>query len=118
MGEENRGLEYMFIMMNLARLSVGLEGIAIGERAYQQTLDYAKTRVQGRDLAGGSEAVPIVRHPDVQRMLLLMKSQTQAARSLAYVVAGARDLAMRHPDEAQRKCNQAFVDLMTPVVKG
>jgi 3-(methylthio)propanoyl-CoA dehydrogenase len=118
MGEENRGLEYMFIMMNLARLSVGLEGIAIGERAYQQALDYAKTRVQGRDLAGGSEAVPIVRHPDVRRMLLLMKSQTQAARSLAYVVAGARDLAMRHPDEAQRKCNQAFVDLMTPVVKG
>jgi hypothetical protein len=117
-GEENRGLEYMFIMMNVARLSVGLEGIAIGERAYQQALDYAKTRVQGRDISGGSEAVPIVRHPDVRRMLLLMKSQTQAARSLAYVVAGGRDLAMRHPNEAYRKRNQAFVDLMTPVVKG
>ncbi|HXM27824.1 MAG TPA: acyl-CoA dehydrogenase [Chthoniobacterales bacterium] len=118
MGEENRGLEYMFIMMNLARLSVGLEGVAIGERAYQQALAYAKTRLQGRDISGGSEAVPIIRHPDVRRMLLLMKSLTQATRSLAYVVAGGRDLAMRHPDEGYRKRNQAFVDLMTPVVKG
>jgi 3-(methylthio)propanoyl-CoA dehydrogenase len=118
MGEENRGLEYMFIMMNLARLSVGLEGVAIGERAYQQALAYAKTRLQGRDISGGTEAVPIIRHPDVRRMLLLMKSLTQATRSLAYVVAGARDLAMRHPNEGYRKRNQAFVDLMTPVVKG
>jgi 3-(methylthio)propanoyl-CoA dehydrogenase len=117
-GEENRGLEYMFIMMNVARLSVGLEGVAIGERAYQQALLYAKTRAQGRDISGGSEAVPIIRHPDVRRMLLLMKSQTQAARSLAYVVAGARDLAMRHPDGGYRNRNRAFVDLMTPVVKG
>jgi len=117
-GEENRGLEYMFIMMNLARLSVGLEGVAIGERAYQQALAYAKTRLQGRDISGGTEVVPIIRHPDVRRMLLLMKSLTQATRSLAYVVAGARDLAMRHPDEGYRKRNQAFVDLMTPVVKG
>jgi len=117
-GEENRGLEYMFIMMNVARLSVGLEGVAIGERAYQQALAYAKTRLQGRDILGGTEAVPIIRHPDVRRMLLLMKSLTQATRSLAYVVAGARDLAMRHPDEGYRKRNQAFVDLMTPVVKG
>ncbi len=91
-GEENRGLEYMFIMMNVARLSVGLEGVAIGERAYQQALAYAKTRLQGRDISGGTEAVPIIRHPDVRRMLLLMKSLTQATRSLAYVVAGARDL--------------------------
>jgi len=104
-GEENRGLEYMFIMMNVARLSVGLEGVAIGERAYQQALAYAKTRLQGRDISGGTEAVPIIRHPDVRRMLLLMKSLTQAARSLAYVVAGARDLAMRHPDEGYRKRN-------------
>jgi 3-(methylthio)propanoyl-CoA dehydrogenase len=117
-GEENRGLEYMFIMMNVARLSVGLEGVAIGERAYQQALAYAKTRVQGRDISGGSEAVPIVQHPDVRRMLLQMKSQTQAARSLAYVVAGARDLAIRHLDEGCRRRNQAFVDLITPVVKG
>ncbi|HET9375416.1 MAG TPA: acyl-CoA dehydrogenase [Chthoniobacterales bacterium] len=117
-GEENRGLEYMFIMMNVARLSVGLEGVAIGERAYQQALAYAKTRVQGRDSSGKNEAVPIVQHPDVRRMLLQMKSQTQATRSLAYVVAGARDLAMRHPDEGYRQRNQAFVDLLTPVVKG
>src|ERR1700746_341321 len=108
----------MFIMMNLARLSVGLEGVAIGERAYQQALAYAKTRLQGRDISGGTEVVPIIRHPDVRRMLLLMKSLTQATRSLAYVVAGARDLAMRHSDEGYRKRNQAFVDLMTPVVKG
>jgi alkylation response protein AidB-like acyl-CoA dehydrogenase len=117
-GEENRGLEYMFIMMNVARLSVGLEGVAIGERAHQQALAYARTRVQGRDISEGGDAVPIIRHPDVRRMLLLMKSQTQATRSLAYVVVGARDIAMRHPDEAQRKRSLAFVDLMTPVVKG
>jgi acyl-CoA dehydrogenase len=117
-GEENRGLEYMFIMMNVARLSVGLEGVAIGERAYQQALAYAKTRIQGRDVSGGNEPVPIIRHPDVRRMLLLMRSQTEATRSLAYVVTGARDIAMRHPDEAYRKRSQAFVDLMTPVVKG
>ena len=117
-GEENHGLEYMFIMMNLARLSVGLEGVAIGERAYQQALEYAKTRVQGRDLFGGSEAVPIIRHPDVRRMLLLMRSQTEAARALAYVVTKARDLALHHPDKEQRNRSQAFVELLTPVVKG
>lgn len=117
-GEENRGLEYMFIMMNVARLSVGLEGVAIGERAYQQALAYAKTRIQGRDISGGSDPVTIIQHPDVRRMLLLMKSQTEATRALAYVVVGARDVAMRHPDETTRKRSQAFVDLMTPVVKG
>jgi alkylation response protein AidB-like acyl-CoA dehydrogenase len=117
-GEENRGLEYMFIMMNVARLSVGLEGVAIGERAYQQALAYAKTRMQGRDLSGGGDPVPIIRHPDVRRMLLLMKSQTEATRALAYVVAGARDLAIRHPDESYRRRSRAFVDLLTPVVKG
>jgi 3-(methylthio)propanoyl-CoA dehydrogenase len=117
-GEENRGLEYMFIMMNVARLSVGLEGIAVAERAYQQALAYAKTRIQGREISGGSDPVPIILHPDVRRMLLLMKSQIEATRALAYVVIGARDLALRHPDEATRARNQSFVDLMTPVVKG
>jgi 3-(methylthio)propanoyl-CoA dehydrogenase len=117
-GEENHGLEYMFIMMNLARLSVGLEGVAIGERAYQQALEYAKTRVQGRDLSGGNEAVPIIRHPDVRRMLLLMKSQTEAARALAYVVTKARDLALHHPEQQHRIRNQGMVELLTPVVKG
>jgi alkylation response protein AidB-like acyl-CoA dehydrogenase len=117
-GEENRGLEYMFIMMNVARLSVGLEGVAVGERAYQQALAYAKTRIQGRDISGSDNSVPIIRHPDVRRMLLLMKSQTEATRALAYVVIAARDIALRHPDEATRMRSQSFVDLMTPVVKG
>jgi len=117
-GEENRGLEYMFTMMNVARISVGLEGVGIGERAYQQAREYARSRVQGRDISGGGGPVPIIRHPDVRRMLLLMKAQTEATRALAYVVVAARDLANHHPDEQTRKRNQAFVDLMTPVVKG
>ena len=117
-GEENRGLEYMFTMMNVARISVGLEGVGIGERAYQQAREYARTRVQGRDISGGDAPVPIIRHPDVRRMLLLMKAQTEATRALAYVVVAARDLADHHPDEQTRQRNQAFVELMTPVVKG
>jgi 3-(methylthio)propanoyl-CoA dehydrogenase len=116
-GEENRGLEYMFIMMNAARFAVGLEGVAIAERAYQRALAYARERMQGRDLAGGG-TVAIIRHPDVRRMLMLMKSQTEAMRALAYVVAAAMDVAARHPDEKVRQQNQAFVDLMIPVVKG
>ncbi|HEX5091994.1 MAG TPA: acyl-CoA dehydrogenase [Burkholderiales bacterium] len=116
-GEENKGLSYMFIMMNAARFSVGLEGVAIAERAFQRALAYAKERLQGRDLAGGG-TVPIIRHPDVRRMLMLMKSQTEAARALAYVVAAALDVAARHPDARVREQNQAFVDLMIPVVKG
>jgi len=89
-GEENKGLAYMFIMMNAARFAVGLEGVSIGERAFQRALAYARERVQGRDLAGGATA-PIIRHPDVRRMLMLMKSQTEAMRALAYVVAAALD---------------------------
>ena len=116
-GEENKGLAYMFIMMNAARFSVGLEGVAISERAFQRALAYARERVQGRDLNGGG-TVPIIRHPDVRRMLMLMKSQTEAMRALAYVVAAALDIAARHPDEKMRQQNQAFVDLMIPVVKG
>jgi alkylation response protein AidB-like acyl-CoA dehydrogenase len=116
-GEENKGLAYMFIMMNAARFSVGLEGVAIAERAFQRALAYARERLQGRDLNGGG-TVPIIRHPDVRRMLMLMKSQTEAMRALAYVVAAALDVAARHPDEKMRRQNQAFVDLMIPVVKG
>jgi len=116
-GEENKGLAYMFIMMNAARFGVGLEGVAIAERAFQRALAYARERVQGRDLVEG-RTVPIIRHPDVRRMLMLMKAQTEAMRALAYVVAGATDLAQRHPDAALRQRNQAFVDLMIPVVKG
>ena len=117
-GEENRGLEYMFIMMNAARFAVGLEGVAIAERAYQHALAYAKERVQSRDLAGGGKAVPIIRHPDVRRMLMSMKAQTEAMRALIYVVAAAMDKARRAPDKEERMRNHAFVDLMIPVVKG
>jgi len=117
-GEENRGLEYMFIMMNLARFAVGMEGLAISERAYQQALAFAKERVQSRDVAGGGKAVTIIHHPDVRRMLMSMKSQTEAMRALAYVVAAAVDKSLRHPDKEERARNQAFVDLMIPIVKG
>ncbi|MSQ51111.1 MAG: acyl-CoA dehydrogenase [Betaproteobacteria bacterium] len=117
-GEENRGLEYMFIMMNAARFAVGLEGVSIAERAYQQALAYARERIQSRDLAGGGASVPIIRHPDVRRMLMSMKTQTEAMRALAYVVAAAMDAAHRHTDKAERARQQAFVDLMIPVVKG
>jgi alkylation response protein AidB-like acyl-CoA dehydrogenase len=113
-GEENRGLEYMFIMMNAARFAVGLEGVAIAERAFQRALAFARERVQGRDLVGGGASVPIIRHPDVRRMLMLMKSQAEAMRALAYVVAAAMDFALKTKDKA----HQAFVDLMIPVVKG
>ena len=117
-GEENRGLEYMFIMMNAARFAVGLEGVAIAERAFQRALAFAKERVQGRDLIEGGKAVPIIRHPDVRRMLMLMKSQTEAMRALAYTTASAMDFARKAPDGEARKRHQAFVDLMIPVVKG
>ncbi|CAG0928796.1 MAG: 3-methylmercaptopropionyl-CoA dehydrogenase [Rhodocyclaceae bacterium] len=117
-GKENEGLKYMFVMMNAARFAVGLEGVAIAERAYQQALQYARDRIQGRDLADGSGPVPIVRHPDIRRMLMLMKAQTEAMRALAYVVAAAHDAARRHPDAEERKRNLAFVEFMIPIVKG
>jgi alkylation response protein AidB-like acyl-CoA dehydrogenase len=117
-GEENRGLETMFIMMNAARFAVGLEGVAIAERAFQRALAFARERVQGRDLVGGGGAVPIIRHPDVRRMLMLMKSHAEAMRALAYTTAAGLDFAQRHPDKEVRKRHQAFVDLMIPVVKG
>jgi len=116
-GEENKGLSYMFVMMNAARFSVGLEGVAIAERAFQRALAYARDRVQGKELTGG-RTVSIIQHPDVRRMLMLMKSQTEATRALAYVVAGAMDTAARHPDKETCARNQAFVELMIPVVKG
>jgi len=112
-GEENKGLAYMFIMMNSARFSVGLEGVAIAERAFQRALAYAKERLQGKDLIEG-KTVPIIRHPDVRRMLMLMKSQAEATRALAYVVAAAMDFAHKSGDPK----HQAFIDLMIPVVKG
>jgi len=116
-GEENGGLACMFTMMNNARLAVGLEGVAIAERAYQQARAYARQRVQSREVGGGPEPAAIIRHPDVRRMLLEMRARTEASRALAYVVAGALDTALRHPDEAERRASQAFVDLLIPVVK-
>jgi alkylation response protein AidB-like acyl-CoA dehydrogenase len=117
-GEENKGLAYMFIMMNAARFSVGLEGVAIAERAFQRAVAYAKERLQGKDLVEGGKTVPIIRHPDVRRMLMLMKSQTEAMRALAYVVAAALDFSHKVSDKQERQKHQAFVDLMIPVVKG
>ncbi len=116
-GEENRGIEYMFIMMNNARLAVGLQGLAIAERAYQQAADYARNRAQGRALQGSAGPVTIIRHPDVRRMLLTMKAQIEAMRGLVYDVAAATDVAGRHPDPAERRRAQARVDLLIPVVK-
>ncbi|MEA3196733.1 MAG: 3-(methylsulfanyl)propanoyl-CoA dehydrogenase, partial [Gammaproteobacteria bacterium] len=118
-GEENRGLEYMFIMMNAARYSVGIEGVGLSERAYQAALAYARERVQSTD-AGvrGGPRVAIVRHPDVRRMLMLMKSQTEAMRALAVVVAVSLDAARLHPRAEERERHQAAADLMIPVIKG
>ena len=118
-GEANRGLEYMFVMMNAARFSVGVQGIALADRAYQSSLEYAKERIQFRDVATrGKEPVAIIKHPDVRRMLMWQKANIEAMRALAYVTAGALDLAHKHPDEKVRKENKAFVELMIPVVKG
>src|SRR5271165_548118 len=119
-GAENRGLEYMFIMMNLARFSVGLEGVGIAERAYQRAATYAKERVQGRAAGAeqGGATATIIQHPDVRRMLLSMKAQIEAMRALAYVTAAALDNARAHPDAKARAGHQAFAELLIPVVKG
>ena len=118
-GEANRGLEYMFIMMNAARLSVGLEGVAIAERAYQRALAWSRERMQGKPLGvQGAKTSPIVQHPDVKRMLLTMKATTEATRALAYWVSSILDRARKDPDENTRRQSQALVDLLIPVVKG
>ena len=117
-GKENEGLKYMFVMMNAARFAVGLEGLAISERAYQHAVAYARDRVQGRAIEGSAAGVAIIKHPDIRRMLMLMRANTEAMRALAYSVAAAHDAAHRHPDAAERAQNQAYVDLMIPVVKG
>jgi 3-(methylthio)propanoyl-CoA dehydrogenase len=118
-GEQNRGLEYMFIMMNAARYSVGIEGVGISERAYQTALAYARERIQSTE-AGvrGGPRVTLIHHPDVRRMLLLMKSQVEAMRALAAVIAVSLDNARLHPLEEERQRHQAFADLMIPVIKG
>jgi alkylation response protein AidB-like acyl-CoA dehydrogenase len=118
-GEANRGLEYMFIMMNVARLAVGLQGYAVAERAFQQAADYARTRVQGRNSAAAKGApAPIIHHPDVKRMLLEMKAGTEAMRALTLYAAWQLDLAESHADPAARARAQAQGDLLIPIVKG
>ncbi|GLT23684.1 acyl-CoA dehydrogenase [Zoogloea oryzae] len=118
-GEPNRGLEYMFTMMNHARLNVGLEGVGVSERSYQHALAYARDRIQGRIVGDKSgEKKPILHHPDVRRMLMDMKSRTEAGRALAYYVAGCMDRAHSHPDADVRAANQRRLELLTPVVKG
>jgi alkylation response protein AidB-like acyl-CoA dehydrogenase len=118
-GEENRGLEYMFIMMNAARFAVGMQGIAVAERAYQKAVAYAKERVQSRPVDGSArEAVTIIHHPDVRRMLATMRALTEGARALAYVAAAESDIAHRHPDEAKRAEHQAVYEYLVPIVKG
>jgi alkylation response protein AidB-like acyl-CoA dehydrogenase len=118
-GEEHRGLEYMFTMMNHARLGVGIEGVAIAQRAYQHALEYARSRVQGRVVGQrGGVRVTIIHHPDVRRMLMMMRAQIEAMRALAYVAAAALDKSKHHPDDRERARQQAYVDILTPVVKG
>ena len=118
-GEANRGLEYMFIMMNAARFSVGVQGYAVADRAYQHSLEYAKERVQMADAATRDKTpVRIIQHPDVRRMLMWQKANLEAMRALSYVTAASLDFANKHPDEKVRKQHKAFIELMIPIVKG
>ena len=118
-GEPDRGLEYMFIMMNGARLSVGIEGYAVGERAFQRAAEWARTRVQGKPpVPRPTGPVPIIEHPDVKRMLLTMKSQTEAMRALALYAAFQLDLAEHSGDAHERAAAQARAELLIPIVKG
>ena len=117
-GEENSGMRYMFTMMNQARLAVGLEGLAVADRAYQQALDYALERMQGRraDTPKG-ESVPIIHHPDVRRMLMTMKAYIEAMRCMIYLNAKSIDIAHHHPDEDERTRGHELTDLLTPLSK-
>src|SRR6186713_1135846 len=118
-GQENRGLEYMFIMMNAARYAVGVQGIAVADRAYQHAVAYAKDRVQSRPVDGSMNAsAPIIHHPDVKRMLMTMRAYVEGCRAMASVAAAAYDATHHHPDADVRKQNQAFYEFMVPLVKG
>ncbi len=118
-GQENRGLEYMFIMMNAARFGVGVQGIAIAERAYQKAVRFAKDRVQSRPVDGSIQAsAPIIHHPDVRRMVMTMRAVTEGCRALASVSAAAYDAAHGHSDLEVRRQNQAFYEFMVPLIKG
>jgi 3-(methylthio)propanoyl-CoA dehydrogenase len=118
-GQENRGLEYMFIMMNAARYAVGLQGVAIAERAYQKAVAYARDRVQSRPVDGSiPKAAPIIHHPDIKRMLMTMRAYTEGCRAMALVAAAAYDASHHHPDAAARSQNAAFYEFLVPLVKG
>ncbi len=118
-GEENRGLEYMFIMMNSARYAVGVQGIAIAERSYQKAVAFAKDRVQSRPVDGSIKAsAPIIHHPDVKRMLMTMRAYTEGCRAMAAVAAAAYDASHHHEDPEVRKQNLSFYEFMVPLVKG
>ena len=118
-GQENRGLEYMFIMMNAARFGVGVQGIAVAERAYQHAVAYARDRVQSRPVDGSvAGSAAIIHHPDVRRMLMTMRSLTEACRAMALVGASAYDAAHEHPDAEVRKQNQSFYEFLVPLIKG
>ena len=118
-GEENRGLEYMFIMMNAARFAVATQGFAISDAAYQKAAAYAKERVQSRPVDGSAkQSVAIIRHPDVRRMLATMRALTEAGRALTYVAAAHADIAHHHQDAATRAEHQAIHEFLVPVVKG
>ena len=118
-GQENRGLEYMFIMMNAARYAVGMQGIAVAERAYQKAAAFAKDRVQSRPVDGSLAASgPIIHHPDVKRMLMTMRAYTEGCRAMALTAAAAFDASHHHADAEVRKQNQAFYEYMVPLVKG
>ena len=118
-GQENRGLEYMFIMMNAARYAVGMQGIAVAERAYQKAVAYARERVQSRPVDGSMpRAAPIIHHPDVKRMLMTMRAFTEGCRAMALVSAAAYDAAHAHPDKETRQRNEAFYEFMVPLIKG
>jgi 3-(methylsulfanyl)propanoyl-CoA dehydrogenase len=118
-GQENRGLEYMFIMMNAARYAVGVQGIAVAERAYQKAVAYARERVQSRPVDGSlPRAATIIHHPDVKRMLMTMRAFTEGCRAIALVSAATYDAAHAHPDAETRKRNQAFYEFMVPLIKG
>ena len=118
-GQENRGLEYMFIMMNSARFAVGVQGIAVAERAYQKAVTYARERVQSRPVDGSlPTAGAIIHHPDVRRMLMTMRAYTEGCRALALVAGAAYDAAHHHPDAETRKASQTFYEFMVPLIKG
>ncbi|MBA1148311.1 acyl-CoA dehydrogenase [Ectothiorhodospiraceae bacterium WFHF3C12] len=118
-GNEGQGLALMFTMMNEARHKVGVQGLSIAERAYQQARWYANDRVQGKPLGyAGTDRPPIIHHPDVRRMLMTMRAQIEAMRALCYSTAASMDLARHHADEGERQASQARVDLLIPIVKG